>query len=779
MRLRFLPSHPRLRRWSLRLAGLGTLAFALAWWVIPACLPLPEKLGSPLSMGLRFTDRNGLPLRQLLAEDLRVDQPAKIDELPEHIVQATLAAEDQRFWSHGGLDVLALARSTRDAVMAGRIRSGASTISQQLIKISSPPRRRDFSAKVSEAFGARTLEMEWTKAEILEAYLNRLPYGNLHTGIRTAARGYFDKPLGDLSVAEAALLAGLPNNPTRLNPYRNPEGARKRQRVVLRRMREAGFITEQEHELALAEPLRYAPRGASAAFRAPHVVDLMLTRPGGDAATPTAGPVRTTIDLDLQEQVEHLLQNLLASVETRSGKVSSGSAQGAVVVIENATGEVRALAGSRSYFESQGGQINGAWAARSAGSTLKPFTYLLALERGRSPATILDDLPVEYITPSGSYRPVNYNRQCRGPVTLRKALANSLNIPAVRVLDSLGGPAVLNGTLRDLGFTSLDADASRYGLGLTLGNAEVRLLELTNAYSCLARLGEYRPWRLRADGDPVPPVRRFSRESCYLIADILSDDDARADAFGYHSTLRLPFRAAAKTGTSTDYRDNWTVGFTPLYTVGVWVGHFDNTPMQNVSGVSGAGPVFHAVMLHLHRTAAPGWYARPGTLVEAPVDLLNGLRPPADGPLPRRVHPEWFRAGTVPAEAPADAYDAEGRTLLPPHYAQWLRTEGTALANEAAARTILSSPSTALRIISPTPGATAYLDPDLPGGGSRFPLRVEGGHDEPLEWSSETLDIEERNGQPMLVLRPGTHRVKVKDPKTGRQAFSELKVESL
>ena len=769
----------RIRHRICFLGGLGGLTFAVAWWIIPACVPLPVKLGAPLPMGLRFTDRNGEPLRQLLAEDLRVDQAVKMDELSPTLIQATLAAEDQRFWSHGGIDFLAVARSSRDALFSGKIRSGASTISQQLIKISSPPRRRDLSAKVAEALGARHLEMLWDKSQILVAYLNRLPYGNLHTGIRTAARGYFDKPLGDLSLAEAALLAGLPNNPTRLNPYRNPTGAKARQEVVLRRMMESGFISHQDYELARGESLQYAPRGTSTAFHAPHVIDLLLTGKTKDPNPLPTKTVRTTIDLELQGQVEHFLENLLASVETKKMPGSMGAAQGAVVVLDNATGGVLALAGSRSYFESQSGQINGAWTPRSAGSTLKPFTYLMALERGKTAATILDDLPVEYITASGSYRPVNYNRQCHGPVTLRKALANSLNIPAVRMLDTLGGPGILRDSLEKLGLTSLDPDASKYGLGLTLGNAEVRLLELTNAYACLARMGEFRPWSLNADEPSAPAERLFSLESSYLIADILSDDDARADAFGYHSSLRLPFRAAAKTGTSTDYRDNWTVGFTPTFTVGVWVGHFDNSPLQNVSGVSGAGPIFHAVMSHLHHQTPPTWYDRPVTLVQAKVDGINGLQPPPLGPMPRRLREEWFLPGTIPSEASPDGYDAQGRTLLPPHYCQWMLTQGTSLREEAAVRSIPLGAEIGLRIVSPLPGVTAYLDADLPGDGRRFPLQAEGSGKDPLEWSCDSLQIEQDGTTATLLLQPGEHRIRATDPRTGRVAVSFLRVENL
>ncbi|MCB1079550.1 MAG: transglycosylase domain-containing protein, partial [Verrucomicrobiae bacterium] len=467
------------------------------------------------------------------------------------------------------------------------------------VKISSPPRSRNLRTKLVEMMTARKLEMSWDKDAILTAYLNRLPYGNQLTGCRAAARGYFGKPLGDLSVAESAFLAGLPNKPTRFNPYRNFDGARERQQYILGRLREEQWISDAQCSAAKTEALRLTESGPVGEFEAPHFIELvrMAEEDGGELSA------RTTLDLELQHFVEGEIEIQLRALDQLIG--GRLSTQAGVVVIENATGEVLALAGSRDFFGSPGGQINGAWTPRSPGSALKPFTYLLALEQGKTAATVLPDVPVEFPTPTGAYRPVNYDRRFRGPVTVRRALANSLNVPAVRMLDAIGGPERLHSTLtKQLGFTGLDPDPNRYGLGLTLGTAEVRLIELTNAYACLARLGEYRPYRLTQQGR-IADSTLFDRDACWLIADILSDNLARAEAFGLNSPLRFPFRVAAKTGTSTDYRDNWTVGFTPEYTVGVWVGHFGNTPLQDVSGVSGAGPIFHAVMTELHRHVEP------------------------------------------------------------------------------------------------------------------------------------------------------------------------------
>ncbi|MCP5540565.1 MAG: penicillin-binding protein 1C [Akkermansiaceae bacterium] len=769
-----------MRRHAKRLLLLGLLAWAALYFAVPLLFPLPEPLVDGVEPGQRFTDRNGEPIRRLLADDLKVDRPATLDEIPQTLVDATLAAEDSRYFAHGGIDFLGVARAVRDAWRHEKFVSGASTVTQQLVKITSIDRPRSLRTKAIEAFTARHLEMTWDKNTILAAYLNRLPYGNQFTGCRAAARGYFGKPLADLSLAESAFLAGLPNKPTRFNPYRNFAGARERQLWILERLLEEQWITRDEYDAAAAEKLRLQPRGASAAFRAPHFIE--LARALESEAVTGRRAVKTTLDLGVQDFVEMAIDTQLRALDSRSGKTSA--TQAAAVVIENATGAVRALAGSRGFFDSDGGQINGAWTPRSAGSSLKPFTYVLALERGRSAATVLADVPVEYATASGVYRPVNYDRHFRGPVSIREALANSLNVPAVRLLDEMGGAPVLHRALTGgLGLTGLDPDPATYGLGLTLGNAEVRLLELTNAYACLARLGRFRPFHF------VEPTQQgmvgdstlFDRDACYLVADILSDNRARAAAFGLNSPLRFPFRVACKTGTSTDYRDNWTLGFTPEFTVGVWVGQFDNTPLQNVSGVSGAGPIFHAVMSELHRLQPSRWYSRPEGFVEAEVDPLTGKRVvPETGFLPRHTRREWFAPGSPPDFASPTDYDTEGRAFLPRAYAAWLRSGENTLADRVAPAESSAEKAAPLKIVSPLPGTVAFLDPDLPGAGQRLALRIEGDvSGEKIEWRCETLRIEENAGGAWAILRPGRHEIRAIDARSGAAATTTLAVESL
>ncbi len=827
------PTHPK-RRLLIYASTAAAILYLVTLHLIPTFLTLPENLTHTQIPGIEITDRDGRPLRHFLADnDLRLDRPAVLDEIPRTLIDATLAAEDTRFYTHNGIDYTGVARAARDAVIHREFVSGASTVSQQLIKISSTPRDRNLTTKVIEALSARRLEQLWRKDDILVAYLNRLPYGNQLTGCRAAARGYFSKPLADLSLAESAFLAGLPNKPTKLNPHRNFNGAVQRQHYILRRMLEEDLISSADYRNALDEPIQLIARARSP-FLAPHLVDLVIDDLPPEIFAPERR-IRTSLDSGLQQFAEQSLSDQLGLLDQKLG--GAQVTQGAVVVIDNASGEVLALAGSRDFSNSPGGQINGAWTPRSPGSALKPFTYLLALERGHTAASVLPDLAVEYPTPTGAYRPVNFDRQFHGPVSLRHALANSLNVPAVRLLDDLGGPAVLHETLETLGLTSIDAEPSSYGLGLTLGTAEVRLLELTNAYATLARLGNYTPYKLSlSSNDPeldesvIPASRRselddksvddpknpksriqdrpptltrlFSADAAYILADILSDNRARSAAFGLHSPLRFDngLRVAAKTGTSTDFRDNWCLGFTPDYTVGVWVGRFDNQPLQGISGVSGAGPIFHDLMVRAHRDQTPRWYDKPATLVEASIDPLNGKRIPiasrqerddtgiptlraGQAPTPHQTHTEIFRSTShLPPFATISDYEAAThKTLLPQCYARWLDSDGSALKVNAA---ITTTPSTsadtvAFQILSPAPGTTAYLDPDLPDHGRYFPLEISGTNQQ-VEWRSDTLSIDISNATtPLAVLTPGRHRITATDPNSGAKHSIDFVVEGL
>ena len=746
---------PRPLRWLL-LAGC---LWGLGYHGLPRLVPVPEALLQPLPTGRIYLAADGTPLRHLLSEaGQRAGAEVPLAEIPEMLQQATLAAEDKRFYQHGGIDFLATARAASENIKYGRVVSGASTITQQLIKISQGTQPRSWKTKILEALQARHLELLWSKDQILAAYLNRLSYGNLFTGCRVAAQGYFRKPMKDLTPAECAFLAGLPQAPGRLNPFRNLAPALKRQQWVLVRMLQAGWLTGDDYELALAQQVRLT--GFHGGFVAPHAVGLIEKDKGAD----TAGEVRTTIDSILQQQVESIISNRLESLRNRH------VSHAAVVVIENATGAVRALSGSRDYFAADGGQLNGAWTPRSPGSALKPFTYARAFERGFTPASIIPDLPVEYPTKTGLYRPENYDLKNHGPVTCRMALGNSLNIPAVRVLQYLGGAAVLQELLQKLGVSTLTEDAGHYGLGLTIGNAPVRLLELTNAYAALARLGEHRPWTLTASNVHTDTVRVLEHDACWWLADILSDNQARVLTFGPNSPLRMPFRVAVKTGTSTNYRDNWTMGYTPEFTVGVWAGNFEGRPMDDVSGVTGAAPILRDIFHWLNHRQKLGWYERPAHLISVRIDPRTGKMIGPQSPVARQSCTEWLRPWNLPPAATSADYEPRsGRAWLPPMYADWVKSRDNRLSHLVACAEV--EQAVAFHIEQPTEGLVIRLDPDLPKDQRLLLQAVPNDH---VTWHSASLTILGTGSQASALLKPGEHTIQAL--RFGQKARVRIKV---
>ena len=597
--------------------------------------------------------------------------------------------------------------------------------------------------------------MTWSKQQILAAYLNRLDYGNLRIGAAEAARFYFQKPLTDLSLAECALLAGLPQAPSRLNPIRHPQRATVRRNTVLHRLSASGNHDAARISAALTESITLRP--------------LVQKQPApwlASIANPTL-QIQTTLDLPLQNELQAIVREETAKLKDANLR------HAAVVVIDNPTGEIHALVSSADWNDPHGGQINGALLPRSPGSTLKPFTYLLAMERNhRIPASILADIPSPFRTPQGLDLPENYDRSYRGPVTLRTALACSLNVPALRELNALGGPRPLHELLENLGITTLGTDPNLYGLGLTLGNAPVRLLELTNAYATLARLGNhYPPVLFPSKVDVGRPM--FDVQSAYLIADILSDPAARAPSFQPGGPLDFPFKCAVKTGTSSDFHDNWCIGYTPRFTVGVWAGNFEQQPMKGISGIAGAGPIFHRAMLRLHKDTPPTWFARPDGLADITIDPRNGKLVPADAKSARK---DLAPLDRLPISATAADYDADGKALLDPTYAGWfasrhnLRRHELALDAAAPARE-------PLRIITPANNATFLLDPEIPSGSDK--LRPVTNLPGTARWASDTLRIEPGSPEPIIHLTPGTHIVTATDPATGVTHTLTLRVKSL
>jgi penicillin-binding protein 1C len=600
------------RRWVAALASavVVTAAFALR--------PIGPDAFAPGSEAVRFVDRAGLPLGTVLARDTEHAVHVPLRAVSPHFLATIVAVEDARFAQHRGVDPEALVRAAAEVAQHGHVVSGGSTITMQLARLRYDL-PRTLWGKLREIVLALRIEAGTSKDRILEAYVNRLPMGGNLVGIEAGARTYFGVPASDLDWAQAALLAALPNDPVALDPYVHRAALERRRRAILAYLRARGVLAPDVAARASAEQLAIVPRSEGIGD-APQLLFRLA------AATPEGtGRVRTTIDRDLQRYVENAAQEVVAALAGRSVR------DAAAIVVDNATGDVLAYLGSPAYFDAASlGRNDGVVALRQPGSTLKPFLYELAFERRLvRPATILEDVPTTYAIPGARiYEPADYSGQFEGPVRPRIALADSLNVPAVRTLSAVG-VATFQSRLRALGFAHLDKPADYYGLGLTLGSGEVTLEELARAYATIARGG--RPLRLRyRDSDPPPPptdMRVGDEATWALVTDMLSDAHARARAFGVASLLRLPFPSAVKTGTSSDFRDTWTVGFTRDVTVATWVGNFDGAPMQRITGVTGAAPLWNRIMLHLAETREPGKFAPPRGYARRPICATTGTIP--------------------------------------------------------------------------------------------------------------------------------------------------------
>jgi len=662
-------------RLAARAAGAGA-ALLLAWVLWPLPPGFLERNAQP---SLRILDRDGGVLREVRsgADGRNVALPS-VEPLPEPVVLAFLAAEDRRFGRHPGVDTVAILRALRDDLRAGRVVSGASTVAQQLAR-QLVPRERSLPGKLQEALWALRLTAQLPREVLLRAYLDRVVLGRDLVGVEAAAEVYFGRPARSLSIGQAAVLAGLARAPASGDPALFPEAAARRMRLVLGAMQRAGSVSPDEARIAAAAPLDLVADVRP--FRAPHLVsDLLLRRAA--LGLERAAEVVTTLDPGLQRAVEEIIRSEVAS----DGRIG----QAAALVVDNASGEVLAYVGSADFLDvEREGQNDGVRARRQPGSALKPFAYGLALASGWTPASLLDDVEWHLSTPGGDYVPRNYDRHVHGPVRLRAALANSYNVPAVRLAEALGPDRVLD-LLRAAGFESLTEDAAHYGVGVILGNGDVSLWELARAYRGLSRGGVLRPLvLLRSASDAagrrlllVPELerRRFlPPEAVALLTDILADEAARAPAFGLDNALRLPFPVAAKTGTSRAYVDNWTVGFTAERTVAVWAGNFDGTPMHRVSGISGAGPVFARILAAAMRGVRPQPLLDRGRFERVRVCALSGRRA---GPHCPSAVEEVFLPGTAPTDdcgmhRIAGPPEARRPVLdVGPGFYAWARTQG-------------------------------------------------------------------------------------------------------
>lgn len=571
-------------------------------------LPDPHTLkNKPVPMTTKITDRNGTLLYSMFVDQDRTLVP--LDKIPATVKQATIAIEDHDFYSHIGFSIRGMLRAAKETLLHHRIQGG-STLTQQLIKNTLLSPEPTVSRKIKELVLSFWTERIYTKDEILEMYLNLVPYGGTYWGIESASHGFFGKSASNLTLSEAAFLAGLPAAPTEYSPFfGNRSAALQRQKSVLDQMVNMGFITMQEAQTAEKEHLTLVPQQTP--LQAPHFVmfvkKLLAEKYGLRKVEQGGLYVKTSLDLDKQKMAEQIVQNEVNQLATL--RVGNGAA----VITNPKNGDILAMVGSKDYWDITGqGNVNITTSLRQPGSTIKVVTYAAALQSGFTASSLLDDSPITYtFNGEAPYSPVNYDGAFHGRIPLRYALANSYNVPAVKVLDRIGVSRMVQYG-KKMGIKSWD-DSSRFGLSLTLGAGEVTLLDMSTVFGTLANKGA------RVDLNPILEVRDFDGKIleekkdvastqvvpegiAYILSSILSDNQARSWAFGPNSTLQIPNRTVAvKTGTSNEKRDNLAIGYTPSNVVAVWVGNMDNSPMDPVltSGITGASPIWQKIMMNL------------------------------------------------------------------------------------------------------------------------------------------------------------------------------------
>lgn len=673
---------PRLQ-WRYAFWILPASLIFLLYWFILRDLPSPTKLGRyDVPLASKVYDRNGELLFDIFVDQNRT--PVPLSEIPKVVQQATIAIEDKNFYKHAGINpVGGLLRATAASLLNRKLQGG-STITQQLIKSALLTPERTISRKIKEFFLAPVVEILYTKNKILEMYLNTVPYGGTAWGIETAAEKYFGKPIQEVSLGEAALLAGLPQAPTIYSPFgAHPERARERQKEVLRRMVEDGYITKTEADTAAQAPLEYKQ---ATGIKAPHFVMYVkekLVEKYGEAFVERGGlKIVTTLDLDLQDYA----QATVSSEVSKLNRMRVGN--GATIITRPATGEILAMVGSTDYFATPSGSYNVTTAERQPGSSIKPINYAIGIENKLvTPGTTFLDVPTCFDATPGQpkYCPRNYDGKFHGLVQLRFALGNSLNIPAVKML----AMNTVQGMIASASAFGLDTlkDSTKYGLSLTLGGGEVTMVDMAESFGVFANAG------IRKDlvsilkvtdkngnvleefkdpnfGKEVPSQllltgqRVISPETAFLISHILLDNNARIGAFGPNSALVIPkHTVSVKTGTTNDLRDNWTIGYTPQYLVATWVGNNDNSPMNPslVSGVTGAAPIWNKIMNYVLKDKPDIFPKQPEGIVGRHVCTTAGQLPtqPEDKQGDTRVEPtdpsgycqtrfEYFIKGTTP-----------------------------------------------------------------------------------------------------------------------------------
>lgn len=815
--------------WLRILAIFALLSLLSAWSAyrfLPAHIALPksaQQLFEPLPES-RIEDRNGLwlayqsrsdhyrqapleiPIEKLLGESI----PDKRRAQARPLIQALLAAEDKNFFQHRGIDFSSVARSAWLNLRHGKIRSGASTLSMQLAKIALLREdraknirvARGWKRKLQEMLLARQMEEHYSKKDILRAYLEHADFGQLCLGAQTASRYYFNRRPDDIKPAQAALLIAQLQAPTLHNPTRHPIAAIHARNRILHRMGLGDSWQQQPMQLQ-------SPR----IKLSPH----LLKQAG-----------RLSIDAKLQQFAQHVIRR---EIGIHRGK---NVQQAALLVIDNKSGDILASIASAQKDDPRGGQMNGTKIRRSAGSTLKPFIYLLALEDGAFPGSTYADILTEYPDAAGISAPHNYEDYYMGPTSMRIALASSQNIPAMRALNSHGGEKQALFILRQLGYQIPDGN---YGLGLAIGNVHVSLEEQARAFATLARGGKSPRMRQYIEGysrenspkcnksqisstdaecsqqvsvklnspsspnslekntpndqQKRPPLsvpeharpeiesQIISPQDSFLIGSMLSDNNARSSGFGIASSLKLPFHCPVKTGTSSNYRDNWCIGYSRDYTVAVWLGNFDNSAMEGVSGLTGSAPIFQRMMLHLHPGKRSSYPSVPIGITQGNIDSRTG-KLIVDNQLLNNIPPQFIRREYYNENQrpelidPKRDYDSEGRAYIASDYLEWLTEAGLEAQKHYAIHPEQKLPRRPL-ILSPGDGIQIIIDESLPLEQQAIPLNSTL-NSLRAQWSSPSLRIIRHGVKLYIIPEKGEHEVHVTDSSTGEYARSIIEV---
>jgi 1A family penicillin-binding protein len=713
----------------LLLAASVVLTFLVyTFYDLPSIRLIPENLNQP---SVRITDRGGRLLYEIIPATGGRNAVLSVANIPQCMKDATIAVEDGNFYNNPGVDVAGIIRALWINIQGGETLAGGSTITQQVARtllLSDEVTERTLRRKLRESVLAWQLTRAYSKDEILALYLNQIYYGGMAYGIEAAAQTYFGKSASDLLLPECALLAGLPQTPGVYNPFTNPDLALERQKVVLGLMEKSGFLTTEQRVDAENSPLSY--NAEPYPIEAPHFVWMIKDQldelyMSGQLNAEQSLVIRTTLDLSMQNLAEEIVKRRIELFKPLEGQINPNVKNAALVVLDPHTGEILTLVGSADYFDASiDGALNMATARRQSGSAFKPIIYAAALDpmhvNAFTAATAILDVSTTFTTKDGQpYKPVNYDGKEHGFVPVRDSLASSLNVPAVLTLEHVGIENVIS-LANQLGIRSLD-EPRNYDLSLALGGGAMNLLELSGAYAALANEGSYVQvtsiLEIRdADGNLLyeseqPAARQVvDPRVAWLISDILSDDQARATGFSLNSVLKLDRTAAVKTGTTTNFHDNWTIGYTPDLLVGVWVGNSDREAMHNVTGLTGAAPIWHETMRSILQGRPDAKFTQPVGLAQLDVCSLSGLLPTEAC---QHTKTEWFIEGTQPT-----AYDTfyqrstagEIVLVLPIEAQAWARSQGLPLLDEANGNPLGAD---SLTLTSPIDNTTYRITPNL------------------------------------------------------------------